>query len=568
MQWGLGLIAVASLVLGVAPQIAFHYILNPVLLALGQTPVMQVTWFGLAGAGYSWWITGGLVLATASIAVGALVYMLGTAARSSQVLVGGGGAAMIGGDGGGVFTGGEILSGSGRLPASDFSAVLKKHWGGFFRWSDVDRLYLGIWEALQGVSRWFSQTLETVQDHAAAYSSGLVVLTLISWRWLVPGVTAISSQGSVSRLPLGLILSCGIACLALSLSTITIPKWRSLAPLMLLSGWTAVAGMAVTEPSLRLALLEAASLLVLPLVLRASGGEKIAWLYSALVVGAAASLVGGHLLLVNGSPEWARTLLICGVFMKFAILPVLLWLPKMAEKLPALVLGLIIAVIDIAVLGEFSILVKASPWLMTPHGVWLATAIGFALGSSLLMLTQRNLKRLLILSTIEDTGFLMLGLLSGTELGVYGALLGASVHAAAKALLYISLSAPEADGELTSDASGLACTYPISACGFLLGMLAMLGVPPTLGFAARWRLYETALHAGPLVLAAFVLSSGFSLIAYVRVLCGAWWGPSRTQGKPAGEPLLLCAVVVGLMVMLVVAGVGIAAFPTLIWGTR
>jgi NADH:ubiquinone oxidoreductase subunit 5 (subunit L)/multisubunit Na+/H+ antiporter MnhA subunit len=570
MVWGLGLIATASLVLGVAPQIAFHYLLNPVLLALGLTPSMQITWFGLAGAGASWFITGGLVLATASVAVGALVYMLANVARGTTrvVVSGGGGAAMMGGGDGGVFTGGEMLPGSGRLPASDFSAVLKKHWGGFFQWSDVDRIYLGVWDVLESTSKSLRHLLERAQDHAAGCAVGVVAVTLVSWRWLLHGITPIASEGPLAQLPLGLILSCGLACLALSISTLTIPKWRSLAPLMLLSGWLAVAGMGVSNPTLRLALLETASLLILPVVWRACDKCAAAWVYSAVVVGAAVSLVGGHLLLEHGSLEWAKALLICGILIKFAILPTLLWLPKIAARLPALVMGLIIAVIDIAVLGEFSTLVKASPWLVSPHGVWLATAIGFALGSSFLMLGQSNLKRLLILSTIEDTGFLMLGLLSGSELGSYGALLGASVHAAAKALLFICLSAPEADGELGQGATGLASTYPVSACGFLLGLLAMLGVPPTLGFAARWRLYETALHAGPWVLVAFVLSSMFALISYVRVLCKMWWGPTGAREKSSHEPLLLAVVIVGVMVALLVAGAGATAFPVVIWGTR
>jgi multicomponent Na+:H+ antiporter subunit A len=572
MVLGLGLIATASLVLGVAPQIAFHYVLNPVLLALGLTPVMQVTWFGLAGAGSSWWITGGLVLAAASIAVGAVVYMLGAAARGAgtQVLVSsGGGAAMIGGgDGGGVFTGGEMLSGPARMPAGDFSAVLKKHWGSFFRCSDVDRFYLGVWDVLRSGSAWVSQSLERLQEHTAACAAALVLLALVGLRWLVPAVTALESgESGVSRLPLGLILSCGIACLALSLSTITIPKWRSLTPLMLLSGWLAVAGMAVTNPNLRLALLEGASILVLPLVWRACEGGKLAWTYSAFVGCAVVSLVGGQLLLEHGSLEWARVLLICGVFLKFGILPGLLWLPKMAEKLPALVMGLIIAVIDIAVLGEFSTVVKASPWLMTPHGLWLGVAIALSVGASFLMLAQRDMKRLLVLSTIEDTGFLLLGMLSASALGIYGALIGAAVHAVAKALLFICLSAPEAEGELGSGL-GLASHYPLSAAGFLLGMLAMLGVPPTLGFAGRWRLYETALHAGPLVLAAFVLSSMFALISYVRVLCDDWWGPSHTQGDYDWDRSKIKAVILGLMIVLLAAGVVATVFPVLLWGTR
>ncbi|PSH03261.1 MAG: hypothetical protein CXZ00_13095 [Acidobacteria bacterium] len=568
MVWGLGLISTVSLVLGIAPQIAFHYILNPVLLAMGMKPPMQVTWFGLAGAGTNWWVTGGLVLAAASIALGVLVYVLGAAARSYPQAIEASNSGAARGDHHdiGVFTGGEMLSGSGHMPSSDFSAILRKHWNGFFRLSDIDRVYLGGWNLLQGTSRLFSETLERAEHHAFSYAAALVVLAIIALRWFVPGLIVLEHESDFSHLPLGLILSCGIASLALCFSTSAVPKWRSLTKLVALSCSAAVAGMAVSSPIVRLAFLESAALLVLPLVWRACEDKRVSWTYSALVVCAGASLASGQLLMKTGATAWAKPLLICGVFLKFALLPVLLWLPKMSRKLPALVMGLIIAVIDIAVLGEFANLVKSSPWLVTPHGLWVGVAITLALGSAFLMLAQSDLKRLLVLSTIEDYGFLLIGMISGTELGIRGLLLCAGVHAVAKALLFTCLAAPEADGELGKRAVGLASDYPLSSAGFLLGMLAMLGVPPTLGFAGRWGLYETALQAGPWVLAAFVLSSVFSLIAYVRAYCTEWWGPSLTACEHDWDRTAFRAVIL-VFILVLAAGIFTIPFPAMIWGT-
>jgi formate hydrogenlyase subunit 3/multisubunit Na+/H+ antiporter MnhD subunit len=100
-------------------------------------------------------------------------------------------------------------------------------------------------------------------------------------------------------------------------------------------------------------------------------------------------------------------------------------------------------------------------------------------------------------------------------------------------------------------------------------MLAMLGVPPTLGYIGRWRLYETALQIKPLLLAAFVVSSAFALIAYVLALTRIWWGPARSPDSPlaalpisdsqvpsalASEPLLLKITILALVVLLLVAG--------------
>jgi multicomponent Na+:H+ antiporter subunit D len=184
------------------------------------------------------------------------------------------------------------------------------------------------------------------------------------------------------------------------------------------------------------------------------------------------------------------------------------------------------------------------------------------------MLSQKSLKRLLVLSTIEDAGFLLLGVSYYSVLGIIGAIFAAATHALAKALLFICLSGPEADSALDGEPKALAVRYPVSAFGFLFGMLAMLGIPPMLGYLGRWRLYETALQISPILLAVFILSSVFALIAYVLALTRVWWGPASNPDPPPSdptplnsphpiirEPLLLQATIVVLAGLLLLAGV-------------
>jgi multicomponent Na+:H+ antiporter subunit D len=177
------------------------------------------------------------------------------------------------------------------------------------------------------------------------------------------------------------------------------------------------------------------------------------------------------------------------------------------------------------------------------------------------MLTQRSLKRLLVLSTVEDAGFLLLGVFSSSQLGLDGAIIAASTHALAKALLFACISGPEADGALLGEPQGLAVRYPVAAFGFLFGMLAMLGIPPTMGFIGRWRLYETALQISPWLAAVLILSSILALIAYVLALTRFWWGPPfdanphSTSKHQTEEPILLQAAIIELTVLLLAAGI-------------
>jgi formate hydrogenlyase subunit 3/multisubunit Na+/H+ antiporter MnhD subunit len=281
-------------------------------------------------------------------------------------------------------------------------------------------------------------------------------------------------------------------------------------------------------------------------------------------------MIASEFLNAPTNAPWARALLLTSVCVKLAAVPMFFWLLSLADELPALVLGLIIAVVDMAAFGEFAQSSLHGSALLTPQGLWLWCGAATSLLAALLMLTQRSLKRLLVLSTVEDVGFLLLGLASAHVAGFNGALIAAATHAMAKALLFICLSAPEATGELGEGHRGLVKRYPFSACGFLLGMLAMLGVPPTLGYLGRWRLYESALQSSPLLLAAFLASSALALIAYVMALSRVWWSAAqetdaelpravtlkhRVLHPPVAEPMVLRATIVGLVLVLLTAGI-------------
>jgi NADH:ubiquinone oxidoreductase subunit 5 (subunit L)/multisubunit Na+/H+ antiporter MnhA subunit len=555
MQWGLGIVAAGSVVLSVAPQLPVNYLVNPVLAALGMRAGVEVSWFGLAGSTGVWWTTAGLGLAVLSVVLGALVYRL---ASPPRVAVQGAGALA----GGGVFTGGEPMPGTGRLTAGDFSEILLHHWGPFYRWADVDRAYLALWGWLRASAGAAARGLRWAEERAVVAIVVLAALLLGAVAWLGAGAPA-ASELPLPGIPPLLAAGVGAGCAALLLAALAGPAWRRHAPLMALAGAAAVAGLCVEGPLLRLGLLEGASAVALLLVWRAARAPATRVTYLAVVLVSAAALVGGELLLHGGDPRWARALLATGFFVKLGVVPLFLWLPRIAEDLPALVLGLLVAVLDVAAFGELWALAQAAPWLAEPRALWLGGAILSALAGGLLMLAQRDLKRLLVLSTVEDVGFLLLGVAVGGEVGPAGALLGAVVHALGKALLFASLSAPEADGALSGESAGLASSYPVSGAGFLVGMLAVLGVPPALGFAGRWRLYAAAEQVGPWVLLAFAAASALALVAYALALTRAWWGP-RPEGAPAArEPALLRLVLLGLIALLVAGGIWPAALHAL-----
>ena len=108
-------------------------------------------------------------------------------------------------------------------------------------------------------------------------------------------------------------------------------------------------------------------------------------------------------------------------------------------------------------------------------------------------------------------------------------------------------------------------------------MLAMLGIPPTMGFIGRWKLYETAVVIGWPIGAIFILSSILALVAYVLALTGTWWGPQSdadsppTQADPNSdsskkEPILLQATIVLMVALILAVGIWPSLLDMIKWG--
>jgi len=561
MLLGMGFISAGTLVLGIAPQIVVRYVLNPVLLAFGMKDGADVSWFGMASNAGSVSIAGGAVLAAASLVFGGIVWMMASGERRQlvPVAVAGTGSAALSGAGGGVFTGGEPLLGAGQIPADEFSGILHDNWHGLFHWTDVDRVYLAVGRLLTAVSSAVGKIVGLFEKYAVPCMIVLAATIAAAVYMQAPPIAhlpivPLDVQPANLAVPFFLAAGCSLALLVLLVSVAVQSKWRRHFLLLAAAGVVAIAGLIQVDAVLRLALLEVASLLALVLVWRAAStlGAKLTFLTA--IVLSAGSLIASHLLESAGDLRWARALFVTGIVVKLAAVPLFFWLLRLADELPSPVLGLLIAVVDIAVFGEVAIAAQSSPWLLEPASLWLGLGLASSLLGSLLMLSQRSLKRLLVLSTVEDMGFLLLGVSSASAIGFTAAVWGAVVHALAKALLFAALSAPEAAGAL-DEPRGLAARFHVSGASFLFGMLAMLGVPPLMGFASRWRLYETALAQAPWVLALYVASSMMALIAYVLALTRYWWGPSSDELPKGPEPWLLRVSLVMLVIVLLVGGI-------------
>jgi len=147
---------------------------------------------------------------------------------------------------------------------------------------------------------------------------------------------------------------------------------------------------------------------------------------------------------------------------------------------------------------------------------WIS-AIAMIFGS-IYAIVQFNLKRMLAYSSIANVGYIMLGvgLSTSTTLGLTPALMHILNHTIMKGCMFMAACAfiHKAGLRDIRDFTGLGRRMPYTCFAFILASLAMIGMPPSVGFITKWYLILAALQAGKYVFVAVILFSTLLMIVY------------------------------------------------------
>jgi hydrogenase-4 component B len=305
----------------------------------------------------------------------------------------------------------------------------------------------------------------------------------------------------------------------------------------------------------------------------------------AILLLAHAGAIGGHVTLASGSGLQTAIALsaLLGMGTKAGVMPLHVWLPRAHPIAPAPVSALMSGVmIKVAIYGLVRVLVEWDGVLPVWFGV-LILGVGAvsALGGVVYALFEHDLKRLLALHSIENIGIIVLGIGACILLRARGAdawaafalaaaLLHCVNHAIFKALLFLGAGAFErAVGSLEIDRlGGLLRRMPWAGTAFLIGAMAIAGLPPLNGFASEWLTLQALIHvpryghvgdgvAGALALAALAATTALAVFCFVKVVGLVLLGPPRTPAAAAAEepPLPLRAALVFLALACVALGV-------------
>ncbi|GAA4038817.1 NADH-quinone oxidoreductase subunit NuoN [Parerythrobacter jejuensis] len=219
---------------------------------------------------------------------------------------------------------------------------------------------------------------------------------------------------------------------------------------------------------------------------------------------------------------------LAGLAFKIAAVPFHMWTPDVYEGAPTPVTTFFATAPKVAAVA------LTARVALDPFGAqtdaWQQIVIFAALASIILgalgAIGQNNLKRLLAYSSINNVGFILIGLAAGTVAGLSAMLTYLAIYVVMSLGSFVALLMLR-DGEGTpletfEDISGLSTTRPVLAWCLLLLMFSLAGIPPLLGFWGKFVVFQAAVEADMIILAALGIAASvigaFYYIKFVKVM--------------------------------------------------
>lgn len=237
-------------------------------------------------------------------------------------------------------------------------------------------------------------------------------------------------------------------------------------------------------------------------------------------------------------------------FAKSGLMPLHSWLPgAMVAPTPVSALLHAVAVVKVGVFCVIRVVADVfGVSLLEQLGIhlvlaWIAAFT--AVTSSLIALTQDNLKRRLAFSTIGQLAYIVLGAALLSKLSLGGSVLHIAAHAVAKITLFFCAGAifVATGKKYVSELAGLGRTMPVTMGAFFLASLGVIGLPPSLGIVSKLHLVVGAADAGEIaLLCAFLISTLLSAAYLLSVTWIAFFPKSGTIPPELDRPFAWSAV--------------------------
>ncbi len=251
-----------------------------------------------------------------------------------------------------------------------------------------------------------------------------------------------------------------------------------------------------------------------------------------------AAAMGGEL---NIGLIFGIVFVLAGLGFKVSAVPFHMWTPDVYEGAPTPVTTFFASAPKVAAMALMTRVVIDA---MGPAiGAWQQIIIFLALASIILgavgAIGQKNIKRLLAYSSINNVGFMLIGLAAGTQQGVEGVLTYLLVYVVTTlGAFLVVLQLRDAGGnqiESISALAGLSQRRPGLAAAMAVFMFSLAGIPPLFGFWPKYLVFEAAVNANLVPLAvAGIVASVIGAFYYIAIIKMMYFDDKSDTEIPAG----------------------------------
>jgi NADH-quinone oxidoreductase subunit N len=238
-------------------------------------------------------------------------------------------------------------------------------------------------------------------------------------------------------------------------------------------------------------------------------------------------------------------LVIAGLAFKVSAVPFHMWTPDVYEGAPTPVTAFFATVPKMAAICLFiRVMYDAfgniiNDWQQI---IALLSILSMFLGA-FAAIGQTDLKRLLAYSSIAHMGYALIGLAAGTEFGVQSVLEYMTIYITMNIGVFAIVMSMQQDGQSVTEIASLKMiseTDPGKAIALVILLFSLAGIPPMLGFFAKFEVLRAAINAELIYLAVLgVLASVIGAFYYLRIVYFIYFGEMpETPLDDAKSPIL------------------------------
>ena len=234
----------------------------------------------------------------------------------------------------------------------------------------------------------------------------------------------------------------------------------------------------------------------------------------------------------------AFVFLLLGYGTKVGLAPLHAWLPDAHAEGPtpisAVLSGLLLNVALFAIL-RFKMVMAANAGALAPGPLMVTLGLVSVVFAAFMLYRRHDIKRMFAYSSIEHMGIISFAFGMGGPLANFAGLLHMIMHSLTKSAIFFSVGhiAQVKGTQTMADIRGLTVSHPILGWGLVLGVITIVGMPPTGIFMSEFLILASTFAREPAYAVVLAFGLLIALGALLRHLNGLAFGPSHGSNAPA-----------------------------------